>query len=78
MLFRSAQDIFFASAFYDKLVREKKDVAYYGDKITVEDSGKVLMRWKISDNEYRVIFADLTAENVSAEELAELEKGLAK
>ncbi|HEW79710.1 MAG TPA: hypothetical protein ENH34_07100 [Phycisphaerales bacterium] len=75
---KKAQDIFFASAFYDKLVREKKDVAYYGDKITVEDSGKVLMRWKISDNEYRVIFADLTAENVSAEELAELEKGLAK
>jgi len=34
------------------------------------------MRWSISDNEYRVIFGDLRAENVTAEELAELEKSL--
>jgi len=67
-------DIFFASAFYDKLVREKKDVAYYGDKITVEDSGKVLMRWKVPDDQYRVVFGNLTRKNVTAEKLAELEK----
>jgi len=67
-------DLFFASAFYDKLVREKKDVAYYGDKITVEDSGKVLMRWKISDDRYRVVFGNLTRISVTAEKLAELEK----
>ena len=67
-------DIFFASAFYDKLIREKKDVAYYGDKITVEDSGKVLMRWKISGGRYRVVFGNLTRKSVAAEELAELEE----
>ena len=67
-------DIFFASAFYDKLIREKKDVAYYGDKITVEDSGKVLMRWKISDGRYRVVFGNLTRKSVTPGELAELEK----
>ena len=67
-------DIFFASAFYDKLIREKKDVAYFGDKITVEDSGKVLMRWKISDDRYRVVFGNLTRKSVTPEELAELEK----
>jgi hypothetical protein len=66
-------DVFFASAFYDKLVREKKDVAYYGDKITVEDSGKVLMRWKISKRRYRVVFGDLTGKSVAVEKLAELE-----
>jgi hypothetical protein len=32
------------------------------------------MRWKISDNEYRVIFGDLSTLDVSAEKLAELEK----
>ncbi|KPL24622.1 MAG: hypothetical protein AMJ75_03200 [Phycisphaerae bacterium SM1_79] len=69
-----AYDIFFASAFYDKLIREKKDVAYCGDKITVEDSGKVLMRWKISDDKYRVVFGNLTRRSVTAEKLAELEK----
>lgn len=67
-------DLFFASAFYNKLIREKKDVAYYGDKITVEDSGKVLMRWKISGGRYRVVFGNLTRKSVTAEELAELEE----
>ncbi|MHC4313919.1 MAG: hypothetical protein ACYSW3_15790 [Planctomycetota bacterium] len=67
-------DIFFASAFYDKLIREKKDVAYYGDKITIEDSGKVLMRWKISGGRYKVVFGNLTRKSVTTEELAELEK----
>jgi len=71
---QKGMDIFFASAFYDKLIREKKDVAYYGDKITVEDSGKVLMRWKISKKRYRVVFGDLTRKSVTVEKLAELEK----
>jgi hypothetical protein len=66
-------DIFFASAFYGKLIRENKDVAYYGDKITVQDSDKELMRWKISEDEYRVIYGDLTAETISTEQLTELE-----
>jgi hypothetical protein len=69
-----AYDIFFASAFYDKLIREKKDVAYYGDKITLEDSSRVLMRWKISNGKYRVVFGNLTRKSVTADKLAELEK----
>jgi hypothetical protein len=31
------------------------------------------MRWKASDDEYRVIFGNLTLENVSKEELSQLE-----
>ncbi len=31
------------------------------------------MRWKISDNKYRVIFGDLAIEDVSFEELNKLE-----
>lgn len=63
-----------ACMFYGKLVKENKDVAYYGDKVTAQDVDKVLMRWKISDNEYRIIFGDLSTLDVSAEKLAELEK----
>jgi outer membrane lipoprotein-sorting protein len=66
-------DLFFASAFYDKLILEKKDVVYYGDNLTVEDSDKILVRWKTSKNRYRVIFGDLTRKTVTAEELSELE-----
>jgi hypothetical protein len=59
--------------FYAQLVQENKGPAYYGDKVTAEDVDMVLMRWKVSDNEYRVIFGDLTAENISVDQLAELE-----
>jgi outer membrane lipoprotein-sorting protein len=68
------EDILSACGFHAKLNREKKDVAYYGDKVTVEDSSKVLIRWKILDNQYRVVFGNLTRKTVTAEELAELEK----
>jgi hypothetical protein len=34
----------------------------------------VLLRWKISDDQYRVIFGDLSTMDVTAEQLAELEK----
>jgi hypothetical protein len=39
---------------------------------------KVLLRWKVSDNEYRVIYGDLHAGTVTPEKLAELEAGLPK
>jgi hypothetical protein len=64
--------------FYYWLQTDKKDPAYYGKTVTPKDADKVLMRWKVSDNEYRVIFGDLHAETVSAEKLAELEKALPK
>jgi hypothetical protein len=59
--------------FFIKLVKEGNEPAYYGDKVTAEFGDAVLMRWKVSDNQYRVIFGDLTVDTVTAEELAELE-----
>jgi hypothetical protein len=64
--------------FYGLLQWDKKDPAYYGKIVTPKDADKVLMRWKVSDNEYRVIFGDLHAETVTAEKLAELEAALPK
>jgi len=56
----------------------EKQLKYYGKTVTPKDADKVLMRWKVSDNEYRVIFGDLHAETVTPEALAELEKALPK
>jgi hypothetical protein len=64
--------------FYMRLQDDKKDRAYYGETVTPKDTDKVLMRWKVSDNEYRVIFGDLHTQTVTAEKLAELEKDLPK
>ena len=63
-----------ACLFYGKLIKENKDVAYYGDTVTAQDIEKVLMRWKISDQKYRVIFGDLSTQDVSYEELTQLEQ----
>lgn len=60
--------------FYMTLIQDKKEPAYYGESVTVQDTEKVLLRWKISDDQYRVIFGDLSALDVSADELDELEK----
>jgi hypothetical protein len=58
---------------YAMMVKDGNDPAYYGDKVTTEFPHAVLMRWKIADDTYRVIFGDLTIEDASSEELAELE-----
>jgi outer membrane lipoprotein-sorting protein len=65
-----------AVTFYEMLSEEEKDPAYYGSVVTPQDADKVLMRWKVSDNQYRVIFGNLRAETVDTEALAKLEKDL--
>lgn len=62
-----------ACTFYGQLAMEKKDVAYYGDKVTAEFPHAVLMRWRVDNDKYRVIFGDLTTQDVTARQLAERE-----
>jgi hypothetical protein len=64
--------------FYMRLMQEKKDPSYYGNVVTPQDADKVLLRWKVSEDQYRVIFGGLHAETVDAATLAELEKDLPK
>jgi len=49
---------------------------YHGDVVTPSDAGLPLMRWKVSDGQYRVIFGDLHAETVTADVLTQLEAAL--
>jgi len=60
--------------FYKILVDTGNDPAYYGQTVGPEDTDAVLMRWKIADNEYRIIFGDLSVGNATAQELAKLEQ----
>ena len=60
--------------FYMMLTQEKKEPVYYGETVGPDDAGAVLMRWKTSENMYRVIFADLSAADVTPEELKDFEK----
>ena len=62
------------SGYYQNLLSQGIDVAYYGDNIDLGDGNTVLMQWKISEGQYKVIFADLQAKTVSAERLIELQR----
>jgi len=67
-------DILQAGSFYAQLAGAEKEAVYYGDSVTSENPDAVLLRWKVSDNDYRIIFGDLSVGNATAEELATLEQ----
>jgi len=58
---------------FGRLETEGKEPVYSGATITAADVDKVLLRWKLDNNRYRVIFGNLRIEDVSADRLAELE-----
>jgi len=60
--------------FYSTLVQDGKEPVYYGETVGPDNANAVLMRWKISDGQYRVVFGNLLTSDVPAEELAKLEK----
>ncbi|MBN1359094.1 MAG: hypothetical protein JW993_00810, partial [Sedimentisphaerales bacterium] len=60
--------------FYESLAAENKEPAYHGKTVGPDDADKVLLRWKLDDGQYRVIFGDLSARTVTPEELARLEQ----
>jgi hypothetical protein len=63
-----------ACMFYGELIEAEKDPAYYGEDVGPTDFDRVLLRWRLEDGRYRVVYGDLRTEDVSAERLAELER----
>ena len=63
----------YGAQYFGTLQTEGKDPVYNGQTVTASDANKVLLRWKLDDGKYRVIFGDLQIEDVSPERLAELE-----
>lgn len=59
--------------YVSRLDMEGNAPAYYGETVTPADAGKVLVRWKLDDGRYRIIFGDLRIEDVTPQRLAELE-----
>ena len=59
--------------FYKTLVKDNKDPVYNGETVKPGDADKVLLRWKLEDGQYRVIFGDLHVDTVTADVMIELE-----
>ena len=63
----------YGAQYVGTLESEGKEPMYYGQAVTAADADKVLLRWKLDNGNYRVIFGDLRIEDVSPQQLAELE-----
>lgn len=53
-------------------------VTYYGDKVTAAGRTAVLMHWRVSYDQYRVVFGDLRVETANAQRLIELQARMLK
>ena len=60
-------------AWFNRVLRANPDVAYYGKTVGPQDTDKVLLRWKLDDGKYQVLFGDLRNETATAERLRALE-----
>ena len=58
---------------YEYLLSRKEEVVYYEDSFNLSGHDAILMHWKHSENEYKVIFSDLRIKTVSADELIKLQ-----
>ena len=54
--------------FYRQLLLEEREPEYFGATVKPGDSDAVLMRWKLDDHHWRVIYGDLRAETVPMDE----------
>jgi hypothetical protein len=68
-----AGELSVAKSRYDYLIEKGKEVAYYGNSVNPKDSNVMLLQWKLSDGSYRIIFANLREETVTAEQLIKLQ-----
>lgn len=59
--------------FYMKLMQEKRDPMYYGDRVRPTDTDAVLLRWKLDNGKYKVIFGDLSSVEMEYEDMVKIE-----
>jgi outer membrane lipoprotein-sorting protein len=61
------------ATFHTTLLQDEKDPVYYGDQVMPEDTDAVLMRWKLDNGKYKVIFCDLSTVEMDYEHLIKIE-----
>ncbi|MBN1764851.1 MAG: hypothetical protein JW860_06300 [Sedimentisphaerales bacterium] len=59
--------------YYGTLATQNRAPAYFGDKVAPGAADLVLIRWRLDNGRYQVIFGDLRQEKVTEAELAQLE-----
>ena len=70
--------IIVAKTKYETLLSMGVEAVYYGDNVKKHDPGSILLQWKIGENMYKVMFADMSEKEVSAQELIKLQSNMLK
>ncbi len=52
------------AAFYRRLANEQRDPEYFGASVKPGDAKAVLLKWRLDDGRYRVIYGDLRADTI--------------
>ena len=68
------QEAVLGFAYINKILRENSDAVWYGSSVGPEETDQVLLRWKLEDGTYRVIYGNLESENVTPIRLKQLEE----
>ncbi len=71
--FRKANRALQGLGFIQKILRDDPEAVYNGKTVGPSDKDKVLLRWKLDDGRYEVIFGDLRSQTVTSERLRALE-----
>ena len=59
--------------FREALLAQGREVVYYGETAQLNDPHAILMYWKLDEDQYGVIFGDLSAQTVSSRTLIRLQ-----
>ena len=59
--------------YYNELLKEGKEVVYYGENATPADPNSIIIHWKISEDTYNVVFGNLQMKTLNSEELIQIQ-----
>jgi outer membrane lipoprotein-sorting protein len=71
---KAVYDATWGFATINSILRDNADAAYHGKSVGPGDKDKVLLRWKLDDGTYSIIYGDLRSETVTAGRLRVLEE----
>lgn len=64
-----ALDLASGCQYYMQLVQKGCEPEYFGETVTADDADEVLLRWRLDDGSFRVIYGDLRVETVTASDV---------
>jgi len=59
--------------YYNELLKEGKEVVYYGENSLPADANSIIIHWKVSEDTYNVVFGNLEMKTLNSEQLIQIQ-----